>query len=257
MIKLNDVDSPRSILLVQDSGRKPCGLAAWLEKSGYVVERVDCASHAAESLASRPQPGVILVDSAAAHQCLRLRDTLGNLIPLITLLEAREQLEPLSPSGNVNLVQKPIDLRQLHAALRRFGLIPRPQILVVDDQPGVLRMMSAVLGHFGFIVHSASSGREAVELYRRNHRSIGAVLLDVQMPALDGPATLAALRQIDEVVVCCFMSGDLGKYAVEDLMALRAHGFLPKPFVSIPVLHDTIWSALCRLDSTGPVRCRA
>jgi CheY-like chemotaxis protein len=56
------------------------------------------------------------------------------------------------------------------------------------------------------------------------------VLLDVRMPELDGPGTLAALQTLDPQVRCCFMSGYLGGYTEERLLSLGAAAVLPKPF---------------------------
>ena len=59
----------------------------------------------------------------------------------------------------------------------------------------------------GLAVWLAADGPEAVELYRGHRDTIDVVLLDVQMPGLDGPATLTALREFDPGVLCCFMTG--------------------------------------------------
>jgi CheY-like chemotaxis protein len=63
---------------------------------------------------------------------------------------------------------------------------------VVEDEAAVLEMMEVALRHYGFDVKLAASGQEAIDLYQRHHQTIALVLLDVQMPDLDGPDTLAA-----------------------------------------------------------------
>jgi CheY-like chemotaxis protein len=82
----------------------------------------------------------------------------------------------------------------------------------------------------GFDVWLAASAPEAVELFSRHRDAIDVVLLDVRMPELDGPETLAALREHDPHVICCFMSGDTGKYTKERLMELGAALVVQKPF---------------------------
>jgi CheY-like chemotaxis protein len=82
----------------------------------------------------------------------------------------------------------------------------------------------------GLPVWVAADGADALELFRLHRQQIGALLLDVRMPRLDGPATLAAIRQIDPQVPCCFMSGFSADLSEEDLLALGAVRVFSKPF---------------------------
>jgi CheY-like chemotaxis protein len=113
-------------------------------------------------------------------------------------------------------------------------------VLVVDDEPAVAMMLEKVLRHYGFSVLTAGSGEEAVKLYSHSHGGIGVVLLDVQMPGMDGPATLEALWQINPQVVSCFMSGNMGEYTLERLFGFGARHVFLKPFLSISKLVDLI-----------------
>src|SRR5689334_22546953 len=94
-----------------------------------------------------------------------------------------------------------------------------PGVLVVDDDPMVLRLLLAALPGYGFTVWPASSGPAALEVYRRQREDIAVVLLDVRMPGLDGPQTLAQLQCLNPAVACCFMTGFAGNYSDEDLRA--------------------------------------
>jgi CheY-like chemotaxis protein len=116
-------------------------------------------------------------------------------------------------------------------AMERARLAGQPGVLVVDDEEAVRTVLEIALRLSGLEVRLAASGEEAVELYRRDGGSIGVVLLDVRMPGLDGPQTLAALREIDPDLACCFMSGDAGRYSTEDLLAMGTAHFFAKPFV--------------------------
>ena len=107
------------------------------------------------------------------------------------------------------------------------------EVLVVEDEPAVLRMLDFALRCHGFLVRAASGGGAAVGLYERHRGTVDVVLLDVRMPGMDGPRTLAALRRIDPGVRCVFMSGNTGEYRAEQLLALGAARVLPKPFSSI------------------------
>ena len=106
---------------------------------------------------------------------------------------------------------------------------PDPVVLVVDDVAFVREVVRAGLRCQGFEVRLAGDGCEAVELYRRDHDTIALVLLDVQMPGLDGPAVLAALRAIEPGVRAFFMTGDPGRYGQDELLATGARRVFAKP----------------------------
>ena len=107
-----------------------------------------------------------------------------------------------------------------------------PIVLVVDDTDAVREVVSLGLRHHGFEVRAAGSGRDALELYhelRQQDRAV-TVLLDVQMPRLDGPLVLAALRTLEPGVRAYFMTADAGEYCEGDLLAMGGRGVFQKPF---------------------------
>jgi CheY-like chemotaxis protein len=77
----------------------------------------------------------------------------------------------------------------------------------------------------------ASNGVEAIEIYRTHRERIAVILLDVRMPDRDGPQTLDTLRELNPAVPACFMTGDGGDYAAEDLIRRGASYVTDKPFV--------------------------
>src|SRR5262245_47163997 len=90
-----------------------------------------------------------------------------------------------------------------------------PGILVVDDEVHVLAVLAVALRQAGFCVWTAADGTAALETYPQYRGAIDLVLLDVRMPGLDGPQTLAALRRQDPGLRCCFLSGDVSPYTPE------------------------------------------
>ena len=107
--------------------------------------------------------------------------------------------------------------------LRQIG------VLVVDDQDYIRYTLDRTLRGAGFLVWAAAGGREALELYRRHGDAIDVVVLDVRMPGMDGPQTLAALREVAPRVRCCFLTGDFGVYTEAQLLAMGAGAVLYKP----------------------------
>jgi DNA-binding response OmpR family regulator len=108
--------------------------------------------------------------------------------------------------------------------------LDRPGVLVVDDEHFVRTMLQLGLQQHGFEVHVAANGREAIALYRERREQIALVLLDIQMPDLDGPQTLHALHALNPGVLACFMSGDMGCYDPHELLKCGAARVITKPF---------------------------
>src|SRR4051812_19137765 len=115
-----------------------------------------------------------------------------------------------------------------------------PGILVVDDDTMLLTLLRAVLSRKGFQVWTANDGYVALDLFRQHQSQMSLILLDVCMPGLDGPHTLAELRRIEPGLRACFMSGHTGVYAPDELRTAGALRFFDKPF-SVHHLADELW----------------
>jgi DNA-binding response OmpR family regulator len=103
-------------------------------------------------------------------------------------------------------------------------------LMIVDDDAGVRNMLDEWLRHQGFAVWLAATGEDALDVYRRRPEAIDVVLMDVRMPDLDGPQTLAGLRAINPRLPCCFMSGGLGEHTHAELLNGGSTSFIRKPF---------------------------
>jgi two-component system, OmpR family, response regulator len=105
------------------------------------------------------------------------------------------------------------------------------QVLFVDDDASIRLIASLALERVGgFRVALARHGREALEMVAKGRPDV--VLLDVMMPFLDGPATLAALRRrysADHLPVV-FLTAALQSEQLAQLHRLDAQGVLGKPF---------------------------
>jgi two-component system cell cycle sensor histidine kinase/response regulator CckA len=100
----------------------------------------------------------------------------------------------------------------------------------VDDDDAVRTLLAAVLASLGYESLTASDGVEALALFKTHQQRISAILLDVRMPTLDGPQTLAAIREVDPGVRAAFVTGFQGEYSEAELMLLGAAAVLSKPF---------------------------
>jgi CheY-like chemotaxis protein len=112
-------------------------------------------------------------------------------------------------------------------------------VLVADDEPSIRHITRQILESFGYRVLLACDGAEAVDIYRRNRGEISAVLTDMMMPEMDGPATIRALAAINPEVRIIAASGisDKGRLAKEENPCVRY-------FVSKPYSSETLLKAL-------------
>jgi DNA-binding NtrC family response regulator len=109
----------------------------------------------------------------------------------------------------------------------------KPVLLVVEEEDGVRHLLELALGRQGFHVLLASSGTQAVEVYRKFAGDVDLVLMDVRMHGMSGGDTLTGLKEVDPAVRCCFMTGDTGPEKADELLALGALHVFRKPFLSL------------------------
>ena len=103
-----------------------------------------------------------------------------------------------------------------------------PVVLLVDDDPAIRRTVAAGLELEGFSVVAASGGRAALEAAARVHPAV--ILLDLNMPDLDGLEVLKRLRDGgDQVPVCVLSARDEIDDRVRGLQA-GADDYVVKPF---------------------------
>ena len=117
------------------------------------------------------------------------------------------------------------------------------QVLVVDDEIAVLEMTRETLETFNYRVLMAKNGAEAVVIYQRNKDEIRAVISDMMMPIMDGPATVDALRKIDPGVRVIGISGLGSEAALVKCGKLGVQRFLRKPFTPeelLTTLHSVV-----------------
>ena len=104
-------------------------------------------------------------------------------------------------------------------------------VLMIDDEPDIRRIGEMSLSAVGKLkVFMAASGAQGVEIARREKPDV--ILLDVMMPGLDGPATLAQLRADPATagIPVIFMTAKVQRSEVERYLTLGAQGVVPKPF---------------------------
>jgi two-component system OmpR family response regulator len=110
--------------------------------------------------------------------------------------------------------------------------VPLNHILYVEDDPdirGVAQFALEAIG--GFTVRACGSGQEALDAVGSGFTP-DLMLLDVMMPGMDGPSTLAALRQLPAAAdtPAAFMTAKVQASEIAYYQSLGALGVVAKPF---------------------------
>jgi two-component system, OmpR family, response regulator len=106
------------------------------------------------------------------------------------------------------------------------------RLLLVDDEDAIRTIACISLERIGgWTIVSVSSGQAALDA-AQDDGPFDAILMDVMMPGLDGPATLARLRddELAQQVPIVFMTAKVGEAERERLLSLGASGVIAKPF---------------------------
>ncbi|MFH0958143.1 MAG: PAS domain S-box protein [Pseudomonadota bacterium] len=103
-------------------------------------------------------------------------------------------------------------------------------ILVVDDEPEILEMISHQLTGANYKVIRASNARDAVELYEKHREEIQLVLLDLIMPEIGGKQCLEALRNMGPNIKVIIITGHNRRGMTQELKEAGARDFILKPF---------------------------
>lgn len=118
-------------------------------------------------------------------------------------------------------------------------------ILYIEDEPDIQRVVKLALEvTAGMNVITCSSGSEAIA--RAPHVAIDLILLDVMMPQMDGPTTLARLREIPALArtPAVFMTAKAHPHEIASFKALGALDVIAKPFdpMSLASTLRSVWA---------------
>ena len=103
-------------------------------------------------------------------------------------------------------------------------------ILVVDDEPFVRDLVKASLEECNYKVLIAEDSIDAFSLYVQYTNEISVVLMDIQMPSIDGFKAIRILQQINPRVKIIAMSGLASNHNLLKVSNIRVQAFLAKPY---------------------------
>lgn len=106
----------------------------------------------------------------------------------------------------------------------------RKTILVVDDEPDVLRLVESILSDAGFNVISARSADRAIKAFEGMPQCPDLLLTDVVMPGMSGPMLVEHLLTKQPDLKVLFMSGYDDRQVVQRYVVEKGFRLLAKPF---------------------------
>lgn len=116
-----------------------------------------------------------------------------------------------------------------------------PSLLVIDDEPDMLMMLSFVLSREGFVITTVHSGEEAVAAMSRGRYDL--VLTDLRMPGMNGFETLRALKRVDPDLMVIVATGYATDHTEVECRQAGAFDLIHKPF-DVLELRDLLRRAL-------------
>jgi len=202
----------------------------------HVMEAANGAD--AVALATHHVPDLILLDGSLAEadsetivKTLKW-DPVTCTIPIIllsTVERSTEQLEPWAADTLAPAMTAPALAAKLQHVLAKQKL-RQPYVLVVDDEPDLVEILTAVLAEHGFAASGAANGREALEVLHAVQPD--AILLDLDMPQINGWDVLAQLRghrDLEQVRVVILTGKDQSPEDRTRGLSLGASDYLLKP----------------------------
>lgn len=106
------------------------------------------------------------------------------------------------------------------------------KVLIVDDSLVIRSIIEKVIKPIGYEALKATNGQEALDLLEKNVEEVELVILDWNMPVLNGWETLKAIKN-DKAYdhVCIIMvSTESEDKRIDEAIAAGAHGYICKPF---------------------------
>lgn len=229
-------------ILVADDDARICDLVTdTLSGRGYHVERAPDGGQACALLSEKPYALLITdvqmpqMNGVELVQQLRNR---GSKIPVVMMSSMATGVtkdratrlgslvfldKPFDPLGLVRVVGEMLDAN--HPVLPRSH-----RVLVADDHPETLHLLSGVLSAAGYEVVCAADGQEALDRLQEASVPFDLAMIDVAMPKHSGPEVVGEIRRKSPKTLSILMSGEATSAEVGEGYDKGAHTFMRKPF---------------------------
>jgi CheY-like chemotaxis protein len=196
---------------------------------------------------TRPLPVVFYTaEDSPSEESLEI-GTLADTILLKNVHSPAQLLDETSLLLHRNTATLPERQRRMLETLHESALVGKKTLLVDDDIRNIFAMTS-MLERFQMKVVSAENGKDAISLLLEN-RDVDLVLMDIMLPAMDGYATIQAIRELDgfEKLPIIAVTAKAMKGDREKCIAAGASDYVAKP-VDMERMRAVLHSWLRRTD---------
>ncbi len=110
----------------------------------------------------------------------------------------------------------------------------KKRIMIVDDEPITIKMCEFILKTNEYDVVSAMSGRQCLDYLRNSDNPpVDLIVLDIEMPILNGFNTLSSIRQAESLkhIPVMFLTATATQETVKEAIRLGVNSYLKKPFL--------------------------
>src|SRR5919205_2838735 len=108
------------------------------------------------------------------------------------------------------------------------GVVTRGEVLIVDDEPGISRLISMYLEREGFQTANARTGAEALEMVASGSPAL--IVLDIMLPDIDGWEVCREIRRTSDVPIIMLTAREGDEDKIVGL-EIGADDYVTKPFV--------------------------
>jgi two-component system, cell cycle sensor histidine kinase and response regulator CckA len=105
-------------------------------------------------------------------------------------------------------------------------------VLVLDDEPEIRKLVSAMLASNGYTVLTADGGENAIKTFQKSNHPVDLLLLDVVSPGLCGPMVADRIAELQPGIRVLFMSGYKDTSVVQRYVVEQGFALLTKPFTA-------------------------
>lgn len=124
-------------------------------------------------------------------------------------------------------------------------MMENKKILIVDDEPPILRLLSQLFTKAGYEVFTAESGRDALKIIEENN--IMVMFFDLNMPVMNGMELCKSVKSIKPMSIIYAITGYASLFELSECLDVGFEDYFKKP-VNVSTLLKTAESAFEKVN---------